>query len=178
MTSSKLPNIAAMDAPKRAELRKNAERWLEKGSPVQKVDAQAVLDELARVHGKEEMDRRATVAAMGVPERVAKAFTSMPPTETEQALLQVLLDNPDLTSQALSAKLAWGGQSWHMHFGKTSERREHLLWDAEPAVTRDAHFYCGILAIYSHVSHGFTMKPEVAEGLAAIGIRPSNRCSR
>ncbi|RVE80123.1 hypothetical protein CN227_18640 [Sinorhizobium meliloti] len=159
-------------------MRKNAERLLEKGSPAQKVDAQAVLVELGRVHGREEIERRTTVAAMGVPERVVNAFTSMPPTENEQVLLQVLLDNPDQSSQALSAKLGWGGQSWHLHFGKMCERREHLLWDAEPALTRDANFYCGILAIYSHVSHGFTMKPEVAEGLAAIGIGPSNRFSR
>ncbi len=126
----------------------------------------------------EEAERRAAVAGMEIPERVVNAFTSMPPTETEQALLRVLLDNPDHTSQALSTKLGWGGQSWHLHFGKMCERREHLLWDAEPAVTRDAEFYCGILANYSDLTHGFTMKPEVAKGLAAIGIRLSNRYSR
>ncbi|THK37650.1 hypothetical protein EHS39_13515 [Ensifer sp. MPMI2T] len=178
MTPFKLPDVAAMDAEGRANLRKNAERLLRSGSPTEKSRAQDVLDELARVIGIEEMQRRAIVARMGIPARVANAFTSIPPTETEQALLQVLLDNPDHTSHALSAKLTWGGQSWHMHFGKMCERREHLLWDAEPAVTRDANFYCGILASYSDLSHGFTIKPEVAEGLAAIGIRPSNRYSR
>lgn len=178
MTRPTLPDVPAMDLEKRAQLRKNAERLLTTGNPAQKLDAQAVLDELERVHRKEETERRAIVAAMDVPERVVKAFTSLPPTDTEQALLQVLLDNPDHTSQALSSKLAWGGQSWHMHFGKMCERREHLLWDAEPSVTRDANFYCGILATYSELSHGFTMKHEVAEGLAAIGIRPANRYSR
>ncbi|ASP90303.1 hypothetical protein [Sinorhizobium meliloti] len=175
MTPFKLPDVAAMDAEGRANLRENAERLLGSGSPTEKSKAQDVLDELARVIGIEEMQRRDTVARMGIPARVANAFTSTPPAETEQALLQVLLENPDHTSQALSAKLTWGGQSWHMHFGKMCEKREHLLWGAEPAATRDANFYCGILANYSDVSHGFTMKPEVAEGLAAIGIKRSTR---
>ncbi|WP_331373243.1 hypothetical protein [Sinorhizobium chiapasense] len=171
----KKPDIAKMDSTQRAQLRENAEHYLEHGTDAQKAAAQGALQELARIVDEDEAERRSKISGMAIPERVVNAFTSIPPTETERALLQALVDNPDQTSQALSAKLGWGGQSWHLHFGKMCERRERLLWDAEPAVTRDANFYCGILANYSDVSHGFTMKPEVAAGLAAIGIKPSTR---
>lgn len=172
---TKSPDIARMDASKRSQLRENANRLTQSGSDLQRAKAAAVLDELRRVEDDELAARREAVAGMGIPERVAAAFSELPPTETERRLLQVLLDNPDSSSEALSAGLNWKGQSWHMHFGEMNKKREHLLWVAEHAVVRDASFYSGILALFSDSSRGFTIKPEVAEGLAAVGIRPSMR---
>lgn len=178
MTALRIPDFSGMAPQSRAQYRKNAERLLQEGTAAQRAAAQAALDELGRLATAEELERRAAVAGMNMPGRVATAFADIPPTETERNLLQVLLDNPDQTSQALSSKLGWGAQSWHLHFGTMCQKREHLLWDAEPAVVRNASFYSGILALYSEGSHGFTMKPEVAEGLARIGIRPTGRSAR
>ncbi len=178
MTALKIPDFAAMSPQSRVQYRKNAGRLLQTGTAPQKAAAQAALIELDRLERAEEQERRASIAGMRMPERVANAFTAIPPTETERNLLQVLLDNPDETSQELSSKLGWGAQSWHLHFGTMCQKREHLLWDAEPAVVRNSSFYSGILAIYSDGSHGFTMKHEVVEGLARIGIRPVGRYAR
>jgi DICT domain-containing protein len=172
MTTTGAPLVAAMSSQRRTQLRKNAERLLQTGTVAQQVAAQSTLDELDRLASHEEQQRRASVASMNIPERVANAFTSLPPTETEQNLLQVLLDNPHETSQALSSKLGWRGQSWHLHFGTMCQKREALLWAAEPAVVRDALFYCGMLADCSKGDSRFTMKPDVAEGLGLIGIKP------
>ncbi|MGO6895430.1 hypothetical protein ACCT15_16265 [Rhizobium ruizarguesonis] len=172
---SKLPDIAGMDKAKRSQLRANAERLREKGSEAQKFQAAAALDELRRIEEEEKVSRRATIASLKMPERVANAFTELPPTETERRLLQVLLDNPGGTSEALSAAIQWKGQTWHMHFGEMCKDREHLLWAAEPSEVRDASFFSGILAVFSDLSRGWTIKPEVAEGLAMISIVRSRR---
>jgi hypothetical protein len=172
---TKSPDIARMDARQRFQLRENANRLSQAGTEAQKVQADGVLAELLRIEESEELARRASVASLAIPERVANAFNEMPPTETETRLLQVLLDNPDSSSEALSAALNWKGLAWHMHFGEMSKKREHLLWTADHAVVRDASFYCGILALFSDSSRGFTIKPEVADGLAMIGVKSTTR---
>jgi hypothetical protein len=168
-------DVARMDASKRSRLRENANRLSQTGTEAQKVQAAAVLEDLRRVEEGEEVARREAVAGLGIPERVANAFKELPPTETETRLLQVILDNPDSSSEALSAAMNWKGQTWHMHFGEMCKKREHLLWAADHAVVRDASFFSGILALFSDSSRGFTIKSEVAEGLATIGIKPSRR---
>lgn len=175
---NRLPDIKVMDVAKRSQLKANAERLLQTGKETQKTQAKATLEELRRLDGEERQALREAIAELPTTKRVAKAFTALPPTDTEATLLRVLLDNPDKSSEALSVAMKWKGNSWHMHFGKMCERRKHLLWAAEPSETRDANFYCGILVTYSHSSHGFTMKPEAAHGLAAIGIFPSKRGDR
>ncbi|MGV1834670.1 hypothetical protein ACQZ6C_07905 [Rhizobium rhizogenes] len=173
---SKHLDIVAMDAAKRSQHRANAERWLANGTEAQKAAAEAALDELDRVEGEEEANRRQVIASLGALERVANAFKKLPPTDTEKGLLQVLLDYPDSSSEALSTAMKWRGQTWHMHFGEMCKKRESMLWPAEPAVVRDGNFYCGILAHFDD-ENGWRFKPEVAEGLAAIGIKPSKRSS-
>ena len=100
--------------------------------------------------------------------RVQGAFTKTQPTDTEAKLVKVLLDAPGATSADLTKAMGWDGQAWHLHFGTMCKRREVDLWPADPAVSRDAHFYSGILANYSNDNSGFTAKNELVDVLRQI----------
>ena len=98
-------------------------------------------------------------------------------TETEEKIVQVLLDHPGETSTGLSTLLGWGGQTWHMHFGEMCKKRETFHWPADDATGRDASFYSGILADLSKHNR-WTMKPDVATALAALGLRSQQQAER
>ena len=154
----------------RAKLRVNAERLAATGTPAQQAQAKAVLAELDRVAQIEAARQHAAVSAMDMAARVAAAFTKRPPTKTEEAVIRALLDNPHATSTELSKACGWRGVIWHKNFGTMAKLREADLWPAEPFTKRDANFYSGILADFDPDGSRFTMKPEVALALKALGI--------
>lgn len=107
---------------------------------------------------------------MPVGERVIRAFTVAPLTETEAKVIQALLDNPGSTSTELSQSLNWGGQIWHEKFGTMCKNREVYLWPAEDATTRNGKFYTGILADFDNETSRFAMKPDVAAAFEQLGL--------
>ena len=140
-------------------------------------DAPRLLDAIAaerarrrRVDAAALVTEREETARRSPAERVETAFRRELPTENELKVVQVLLDNPDLTSSGLSRKCGWSGQIWHRFFGGVCRDREVYLWPAEPVPSRDAAFYCGILADLEPETHRWRVKPEAAEGLARLGI--------
>lgn len=109
--SASIAAIPEKFAAQRQVMRENAERQLAKGTDAQKAAARALLDAL---NGHEQAERTALasrMAATPLAARVAEAFRLDPPTETEEAVLRVLLDHPGSTSAALSRACGWGGQS-------------------------------------------------------------------
>lgn len=170
-TLQTLPNLSVQE---RDRLRINAERLQAKGTPQQKVDATTLLQAMA---GLESARRQALIdrlAPLSVAQRVVEAFRAMPMTETERKLVQVLMDHPGSTSTELSRALGWGGQSWHMHFGTMCFLREAYLWPAPPSNRPGQDFYSGILADLEAGTR-WTLKLDVAEAFAAIGITPAPR---
>ena len=89
---------------------------------------------------------------------VVDAFQHAPMSETDRMLVQVLIDNPDASSEQLTEAMGWKDQAWQLHFGKMCERREHLLWPAPFEPKRNAPFYSGILADFDEDTRGFTLK--------------------
>jgi hypothetical protein len=174
MNMTIISKIPAMSKIERAQLRTNAERMLTAATEVRRTEARSVLEALSAQEEREFAALREHVAGQTVAQRVVNAFRKLPLTETERQLVQSLLDNPGATSQQLDIASGWEG-GWHLHFGKMCGRREDLLWPAEPAVVRDGDFYCGILADFCTQTRGYKIKPEVAEGLAALGIYPKAR---
>ncbi len=121
-----------------------------------------------------EAERRSMMvrlSGMDVAQRVAEAFRAVPMSDTERRVVQVLLDHPGSTSTELSRALAWGGQSWHLHFGEMCQKREAYLWPANRSEKRDdADFYSGILADLAVPENRWTMKPEAVAAFSAVGI--------
>ena len=163
-----IKSIPGLDANQRKALRANVEAKVD--DPTLGAGAQRILAALEEQQVREREALSAHVASLPRAERVIEAFRRDPMTETECKLVQVLLDNPGQSSAGLSKALGWGGQSWHLHFGTMCQKREARLWPAEPAVVRDANFYCGILADLSD-DNRWTIKPDVVEGFAALGLR-------
>lgn len=159
--------IPTMDRPKRQGVRKNVELWL--ANPEKAADARRVLAALDAVVGREAAALADHVRGLPNAARVIEAFGHLPMTDTEQKIVQVLLDHPGETSTGLSTLLGWDAQSWHMHFGTMCKRRETFLWPADDAVGRDTSFYSGILADLSE-DNRWTMKPDVVQAFAALGL--------
>lgn len=154
----------------RARIRTNAERWVKSGTPAQKAEGKkmiAALDALGEAEAKTLYDR---LSGMTVAKRVVEAFRKQPPTETEVTVILALLNYPGSTSTGLSKACGWKAQIWHTHFGTMCKKREADLWPAEPFTKRDANFYSGILADLDPNGNRFTMKPEVADAFAELGL--------
>ena len=112
------------------------------GSPKLREDARKLIEALDAFEQSEQAAHVQWVRNTTPANRVARAFQEMP-VGNEVKLLKVLVDNPGSTSAALSDKLGWGGQAWHMHFGTMCQAREAWLWPAEKSEMRDRHFYSG-----------------------------------
>ena len=55
---------------------------------------------------------------MTLVDRVVAAFHAEPASETEHAMISVLLANPGLTAGELASKMGWPDWStWNLHFG-------------------------------------------------------------
>ena len=165
-----IEKIPSMSGGDRKGLRENAEQWRSTGTPERRNAGEAVIRALDAQEEKEDTERIERVSGMPVAQRVVAAFSKDPLTETERDLVQVLLDNPGLNSTELSRKLNWSGKAWHLHFGQLCKARGANLWPAPRFDNRDASFYSGILADFDRATSGFTMKSEVAEAFAALGI--------
>jgi hypothetical protein len=163
--------IPTKSADERRQMRENAQKSLAVGGQ-RASDAIALLEALdafdaqmreRRQRGPVDTDRSATVV---------EAFRQAPVSETERMLVNVLLDNPDASSEQLTEAMGWKGQAWQLHFGTMCEKREHLLWPAPFEPKRSEPFFSGILPDFDEVARGFTLKPEVAVAFARLGLRP------
>ncbi|MBI1686447.1 hypothetical protein [Caulobacter hibisci] len=168
-----LPEKSAAD---RKAMRDNAIRLADTGSEAQRAQAQQLL---AALDGREEDERKTLFARLKdapVGQRVLEAFKAVPMTENERKTIQALLDNPGSTSTELSRACGHDSMIWQMHFGNLCKDRQDRLWPAEIAEHRDAPFFSGILADIDEKNR-FTMKPEVAEAFAVLGLRGRKRVS-
>lgn len=126
------------------------------------------IDELEQALRDELMGE---LKGMTAAERVVRAFTVEPMSETEAKIIQVLLDNPGSTNRELSRKLGWNDNGFDLHFGMMCRDRSVYLWPAPDAEKRDGKFYSGILAEYDEDGSSFTMKPEVAAAFTKLGLK-------
>jgi hypothetical protein len=151
------------DAERRI-IRKRAMDWADNGLDTEKTAARHVLEALAKL-----IEREARADPVS---KVKRAFEAIPVSDSERALIQVLLDNPATTSTRLTEAMGWSDKAWQLHFGKIGWDRQEYLWPASWVEKRNAPFKAGILADYDDHNHGFTMKPEVVAGLERVGIAP------
>lgn len=165
--------LPSRTSEERKQMRTNARRLLDIGSPNQKIEAEALLLALDTIERNEAAARAVRAETMPRADLVVEAFQRKPMTETDRKVVQALLDNPGLTSQDLSAKMGCKSKSWHLHFGAMCERRMNDLWLAPYAEKRNTSFWCGVLADITQGTNLFTMKPEAAVGFARLGIRAS-----
>lgn len=166
-----LAAIPAASAESRAQMRSNAGGWLTSGTAAQREAAQRMIDALDQQEQNEHATLVGELSGLDTAERVIRAFTVKPMTETEAKLVQVLLDNPGSTSTALTQALGWKAQSWHMHFGTMCADRALFLWPAPNADHRNGKFYSGILADLKEPENLFTMKADVEAAFARLGLR-------
>ena len=152
------------------KMRANAQRLLATGSPAQKADAAKLIAALDAHRLSARQSLNDLLAKMPMSQRVAEAFRKHPPTPNEEKIIRALLEHPHAPSGELTRACGWNGLVWQMHFGSMAKAREADLWPAEPFTSRDANFYCGILADFDPNGSRFTMKPEAALGFAALGI--------
>jgi hypothetical protein len=163
--------IPSKSADERRQMRENARTSLAVGGQ-RASDATALLEALDAFEAQVRERRMRGPADADTIATVVEAFHQMPMSETDRMLVQVLLDNPDVSSEELTESIGWKDQAWQLHFGKMCERREHLLWPAPFEPKRNAPFYSGILADFDEVTRGFTLKPEVVEAFARLGLHP------
>lgn len=167
--------IPKMDAKERRTLRDRATAWVEGGSKDQADAAKVVLEALDDAEKREGEELVRHIAGLDKAQRVVEAFTKAPLSDHERHVVQVLLDNPGFSSEALTQQAGWGGQAWHMHFGELCRDRVRLLWPAPFEESRSSDFYSGILADFDSGTRGFTMKPEAVEGFRRIGVAPRDK---
>ena len=163
--------IPTKSAEERRQIRENARRSLAVGGQ-RASDATALLEAPDAFEAQARERHMRGPADADTIATVVEAFHRMPMSETGRMLVQVLLDNPEVSSEELTGSMGWKDQAWQPHFGKMCERREYLLWPAPFEPKRNAPFYSGILAEFDEVTRGFTLKPEVVEALARLGLRP------
>ena len=152
-------------------MRRNALEKLEGNDSKWRADAEKLLAALEQQDEQEHADLIAEVAGMAPAERVVRAFTAEPMTETEEKLIRVLIDNPGSTSAKLTEKLSWQAQSWHLHFGTMCANRGGYLGTPPYAEMAKGKFYPGILADFVDEGSLFTMKPGASAAFANLGIR-------
>ena len=167
-----LAKLPEKSAEQRQKFRTNAARALETGNAARKAEAQALVTALDALEAAEEQAFSDRLAAMSRAEKVIAAFRAHPPTKTEAKAIQALLDHPGSTSSKLSVAFGGRGQIWHRWFGDLCKKRQDYLWPAAYVEKRDGYFYSGILADLDSDGNRFTMKPDVAEAFAALGIKP------
>ncbi len=146
----------------RRTIRTRAMNWADNGSDTEKTAARQVLDAFAKLDERE--------ASADPVSKVERAFGVIPMSDSERALIQVLLDNPGATSTKLTEAMGWQDKAWQLHFGKIGWDRQEYLWPAAWVEKRNAPFKAGILANFDDDTHGFTMRSEVVAGLSRVGI--------
>lgn len=165
-----LRSIPTATTDERATMKSNAEGWLATGTEPKREAAKRLLDALDAQKQKDEDERILAVMARPEAERVILAFKELPMAETEAKLIQVLLDNPGLTSTALSVKIGWEGKMWHLKFGEMCKVRSHHFPPPPYVESRTDYFWSGILADLE-IGNLFVMKPEAVKAFHELGLR-------
>lgn len=165
-----LGSIPVATPDDRAKMRSHAEGWLATGTEAQREAAKRLLDALDDQEQNDYDELAGAVRGLTKTERVVRAFTDLPMTETETKLVQVLLDNPGITSTGLSLKMGWEGKTWHLHFGTMCKLRGPYLWPAPYAERRKADFYSGILADLKP-GNLFVMKQDAVAAFQELGLK-------
>lgn len=158
-----ITSLPSKSDKERRLIRARAEDWVADGSSAQQEAGRKVLDAFAKLKERE--------AASDPASKIENAFTRMPPSDLEGSLLQVLLDHPGATSTTLTQAMGWQDKAWQLHFGKIGWDRQDYLWPAPWNDSRNEPFKAGILADFDEATSGFTMKPEVIEGLERVGVK-------
>jgi uncharacterized protein (DUF1778 family) len=166
-----LASISSATTEDRLKMRSNAESWLVLENKMQRQAAEQLINALD-AHEQDEYNALISeLQGLDTAQRVIRAFTALPMSETEAMLIQALLDNPASTTTELSQLVGWKEQSWHLHFGVMCRNRASYLWPAPNAEHRDGKFYSGILADLKVPENLFTMKPDVAVAFEQLGLR-------
>jgi hypothetical protein len=165
--------IPGRSEAQRGQMRANAAKWLDTGTDTQKAAAQTLLDALETQEAAEQMAFKDRLKAMEPAERVVEAFHVKPPTKNELKVIQALLDNPGSKSTELSETCEWRGNKWHLDFGALCGKRGVYLWPSEPVEKQNKSLLSGILADLDLEENRFTMKPDVVEAFAELGIKPT-----
>lgn len=165
--------IPSQSKAQREQMRVNAGSRLVSGTHAQQADAAAMLAALDAIETREHDGFLGEMKGMEVAERIYRAFTDIPMTDTDAKVLQALLDNPGSSSGQLSTVCGWKDKSWHLHFGNMCERRRDYLPAAAVYGDDDTPFWSGIFADLEQGEHPWTwtMKPDVAAALARLGVR-------
>jgi hypothetical protein len=161
-----IAQLPRMSADQRKLVRTRALAMRDGGRPDEKVAAGRVLDAFDALAQTEDE----ALAARPLAQRVIEAFHAKPMKDGERTAITALLRHPGSTSAELSAAAGWRGNTWHLRFGTMCRDRAAALWPAPGSEVRDAEFFTGILADFDKVDSRFTMKPEVAEAFAQLGL--------
>jgi hypothetical protein len=164
--------IPNMDRQQRQTIRERPRTWLAHGSGDRASAARLMLAALDAFEAREREGLVGHVAPNERVQRIYDAFQRLPMSETEGHVVHVLLDNPGLTSERLTAVAGWKGQTWHLLFGSMCRHREHLLWSAPFDEGLGRKFYSATLADFDPNTRGFTLKPEAVEAFNLLGLRP------
>ena len=166
-----LKSIPTATRHKREKMRSNAIGWINTEVEAQRQAAERLIDALDTQEQNERNDLHEEIRGLDTFGRVIRAFTVQPINETEEMLIQVLLDYPGSTSITLTQALGWNAQSCHLHFGTMCKNRISYLWPAPVSKHRDRMFYSGILAEFAEPENLFTIKPDAAAAFAQLGLR-------
>lgn len=168
-----IASIPSKSKAQRDQMRANADNHLVSGTPAQQADAAVLLAALEAIETRERDAFLGELQGMEVAERIYRAFTDIPMTDTDAKVLQALLDNPGSSSGQLSTVCGWKDKSWHLHFGNMCERRRVYLPPPTVYGGDDTPFWSGIFADLEQGEHPWTwtMKPDVAAALARLGLR-------
>lgn len=166
-----ISSLPTKNAAERKKMRDHAKALSSDNDPRKAADAQKLIAAIDDLEQSEHDQLVGELKGMPVEERVIRAFTVEPMSETEAKIIQVLLDNPGSTNRELSRKLGWNDNGFDLHFGMMCRDRSVYLWPAPDAEKRDGKFYSGILAEYDEDGSSFTMKPEVAAAFAKLGLK-------
>jgi hypothetical protein len=169
-----IASLSRRTPEERKQMRLNAIEQSENKDPKKAAKAEEFLSGLEKWETNEHAELIAEVAGMKPAERVIKAFKAEQMTDTEQKLIQVLLDNPGSTSGELTEKIGWKGMSWHLHFGTMCADRGVYLGQPPKVTTTTGKFYTGILADLENKTNRFTMKPDVVAAFAQLGLKGKN----
>jgi hypothetical protein len=165
-----LASIRTATTDERKTMRSNAERWAA-GTEAQREAAERLV---AALNSQDEEEHNALIdelIGLDAAQRLIRAFTEQPMSDTEAMLIQALLDHPGSTTTTLTQIVGWKEQSWHLHFGTMCRNRAVYLWPAPDAEHRDGKFYSGILCDLKVPENLFTMKPEVAAAFEQLGLQ-------
>lgn len=165
-----LESIPTRTTNQKSTMRSHALRQLDTGTEIERDDAKRLLDALNAQTQKHEDERISAVMGRPEAERVILAFKELPWTKTEAAVIQVLLDNPGLTSTVLSLKMGWEGKMWHLRFGEMCKVRSHHFPRPPYVESRKDYFWSGILADLE-IGNLFVMKPEAIKAFHELGLR-------